>query len=136
VSRADAPLNAQLEELEAWLRGLPAAAGARQWSRVLLAEGGLVNWQPDGGKLPQLRRDALRSPQQFEPRWTELVEQGRGSWINLSAWGVWEDALVVLAETPTSGESGRFAPPEISVNFSGPSGSSWRLDGRLEIIEA
>ena len=76
--------------------------------------------------------DYPRTLAEFEPRWNELVIACRGSWINLSAYGVLGDSLVVLVEVPNHG-NGPFAPELISVNFSGPPGSRWDISHHLLI---
>lgn len=135
----DARQNPQraLDELQAWLRttaaGIPGDVPS--WSRVLLA----VVSQVDGSslnRLPTLASSRLFTPVAFERRWLELVGQGRHDWINLSAYGVWREILVVVVEPPTRGPEGGFAPDQISVMFSGPPlQSGWDLSSHLAIID-
>jgi hypothetical protein len=82
-----------------------------------------------------LARASLLSPPEFESRWRQIVANGRRDWVNLSAHGVSQDALVVLVEAPAHGEKGSYSPDQISVNFSGPPlNSGWELSRHLTII--
>lgn len=134
MSKADQPLMQQLQELQAWLRTLDHVGQVPSWSHVLLAEDIEVPWTTASDHRPTLSRQSLRTPSEFEVRWLQLVEEGRLSWINLSAQGIWEDALIVLVELSRHGIKGRFRPEQISVNFSGPSSTSgWELSRHLLI---
>src|SRR5205814_7701302 len=83
-----------LDELQAWLRNKDQAPG---WSKVLLAEARQVTWPTEpNDRSGKLSRASLRTLAEFEPRWNELVIACRGSWIDLSAYGVLGDSLVVL----------------------------------------
>jgi hypothetical protein len=83
---------------------------------------------------PALRVEDLMTATAFEARWREAVDLGLAGWINLSAQGVWGDALVVLLEPPSRGEPHSHMPDQISVNFSGPNlGSDWRAERQLDI---
>jgi hypothetical protein len=134
VATADRPLAQQLQELETWLRTLEVSKGEERkaWSKVLLAEEHQIQRRlPGPACLPS---SALKTPSEFERRWQELIAEGRRDWINLSAYGVWQDALIVIAEPPAHGPTGSYAPEQISVNFSGPSTSSgWELGRELSI---
>jgi hypothetical protein len=128
------PLGEQLDELQAWLRTLPSSAAAPLWSRILLSEESKVERIGEGASRPSLPIDELKTPTEFEPRWQEMVDLGLTSWINLSAQGVWRDALIVLAEPPTRGDLHSHPAIRISVNFSGPKvGSDWRVERQLDI---
>jgi hypothetical protein len=131
---ADRPLDEQLDELQAMLLSLPRTAAAPPWRRILLSEESKVERIGKGASRPSLPSDELKTPTEFEPRWQEMVDLGRGRWINLSAQGVWRDALIVLAEPPTRGDLHSHPANRISVNFSGPNvGSDWRVESQLDI---
>jgi hypothetical protein len=136
MAKADRPLAEQLDELQAWLRALTPGGPdiAPGWSRVLLAD--INDVDRSSTQPPALASGRLLSPADFEPRWLELVGQGRRSWINLSAYGVWRDALVVVVEPPAHGAEGSYSPDQISVNFSGPPiQAGWDLASHLAIID-
>lgn len=85
--------------------------------------------------IATIARTALVTPAEFEMRWLEIVTDGRRDWINLSAHGVWGDALVVLVEAPTHGVKGSHLPDQISINFSGPPVvPGWDLSRHLLIV--
>jgi hypothetical protein len=102
----------------------------------LLAEDSQVTWtKPTEGQRATLASASLLSPAEFESRWRQIVADGRRDWVNLSAHGVWQDALVVLVEAPARGAKGSYPPDRISVNFSGPPiVSGWDLSRHLTII--
>lgn len=129
---ASEPLMTLLDGLEVWLRANAARPREPEWTRILIADDADVTRV--GDRKPSLDRAALQTPRAFEPRWRQLVNRGLRDWINLSAVGVSEDALVVLAEAPSYGEPGSHTPDRISVNFSGPELSSgWRVDAVMTI---
>ena len=117
VAMADHPLSEQLLELQGWLRQLESTNELPAWTHVLIGEARNVDWTFLPGTLAA---SALLDATSFELRWNELIAEGRSSWINLSAQGVWKDALIVLVEAPRFDDVGRYAPNQISVNFSGP----------------
>jgi hypothetical protein len=117
VAMADRPLSEQLLELQSWLRQLESTNELPAWTHVLIGEDRNVDWTLRPGRLAA---SALLDPTLFELRWNELIAEGRSDWINVSAQGVWKDALIVLVEAPRFGDVGRYAPDQISVNFSGP----------------
>ena len=130
---ADRPLDEQLDELQAWLRTLPSSAAAPPWTRVLLSEQSKVEWMGEDASRPSLSSDELKTPIEFEPRWQEMVDLGLTCWIDLSAQGVWQDALIVLARPPTRGDLLSHPANRISLNFSGPGRSDWRVERHLDI---
>lgn len=84
------------------------------------------------GRIRVHRRD-LRAPEDYEARFDELMNAGL-PWLNVSAYGVDESALIVAIEIPiaTSNRESR-----TSVNFSGPVakviGQGWKADQVLSI---
>lgn len=85
--------------------------GVPKWSRVLFAE------ITPGHSRPLIARDKLIALYHYQDRFSELLNQGY-DWINLSAAGVLDDALVVKVELPIKAVG---VPCEmVSVNFSGP----------------
>jgi hypothetical protein len=81
-----------------------------------------------------LNSQSLRTPAEFEGRWLELVAEGLRDWINLSAYGVWRDTLVLVVEFPRHGVKGSYKPEEMFVMFSSPpSASGWDLSRHLVI---
>jgi hypothetical protein len=131
---ADRPLDEQLDELQAWvLTKLPSSATAPPWSRILLSEESKVVRTKEGSSRPSLPSDELKTPIEFEPRWQEMVDLGLTCWIDLSAQGVWQDALIVLAGPPTRGDLLSHPANSISVNFSSHIvGSDWRVERHLD----
>jgi hypothetical protein len=132
---ADRRLDELLAELQSWLLTLESAPKAPTWSRVLLSEESKVDRSGARSSRPGLRTGDLKTPAEFAPRWQELVDQGLRDWINLSAMGVWKDALVVVAEPPVRGEPHSHTPDRIHVMFSGPShNGDWTAESRLAIL--
>jgi hypothetical protein len=132
MATAEQPLGELLTELQQWLNTLESAASAPSWTSVLIAEETNVDRSRAKETPPTLRRDDLSTPAAFERRWSEIVDLGMTDWINLSAQGVWDDALVVFVEPPIRGEPHSHSPERISVNFSGP--RSWSLETHLAIV--
>jgi hypothetical protein len=81
-----------------------------------------------------VRREMLRKPMEYEPRFEELMHAGY-PWLNMSCYGVHDGLLIVAIETP----SPRPLTPghATSVNLSGPSrivlDHQWLVDSVLTI---
>jgi len=136
LANADKPLTQQIQELQAWLHTLDLAQSgeAPGWSQVLLTDDSEISSINAEGHCRTLNSRSLRTPIEFEARWLELIAEGRRDWINLSAYGVWRNALVVVVEAPRHGVKGSYRPEQISVNFSSPPfGSDWQLSRHLVI---
>ena len=107
--------------------------GAPPFDRIVVAEIDMSN-TPDSRGRSRVSRDALVSPVVYETRFEELLQSGR-SWLNLSAYGLHEGALVVVVELPRAGNSKAKAT---SVNLSGPQTrvmeSGWDVGVALRIV--
>jgi len=81
--------------------------------------------------LPVIVAAALRSPDQYEPRFNELLAMGF-PWLNLSYYGLLDGKGLVVVELP--GHSASLSP-STSVNFSGPmtsvAASGWDVRGHV-----
>lgn len=60
------------------------------------------------------------SPEDYLPRFEEIVEEGRCSWINFTAAGVRGGALLIEVETGWQRPPGSVPAECVNVNFSGP----------------
>ena len=120
-------LAQHIRSLEAFLRALHDAP---DWSRVLIAED--LDIAP--GKKATVARSSLRDEVQFAERFEELARRGY-SWINLSGYGVLDEALIVSVVVPRQTSNIPFE--HVSVNLSGPMqfvrDSHWDLSPHVEI---
>ncbi len=65
----------------------------------------------------RVARDALFTTTEFAPRFDRLLLAGY-AWVNLSAYGIWQEALVIGVERPR--EATGVPAGLTSVNYSGP----------------
>lgn len=101
-------LNTYIDCLKKWL---VSEWGVPLWKEVLLTEGATFDADP-----LRIEVGECFSLDAYQIRFHELL--GRGySWINLSALGFYEQAILIHVEYPNS-ESGNVS--YTSVNFSGP----------------
>jgi hypothetical protein len=85
-------LTDELERLTTWLR---RNGDAPTWSASRIVESSRIQYGPTD-RIPSA---ALFTVEAYEPRFEQLLSAGYG-WINLSALGVMDDALLVCVELP------------------------------------
>ena len=102
------------------------------WSQVLFLE----NTNFTYGNVSRVPNSALIPSREYANRFDELLTKGY-SWINMNAFGVWKENLIVVIELPSY--SSNIPRDKVSVNFSGPvildGKPQWDLSNRIEIIE-
>jgi hypothetical protein len=102
------------------------------WSQVLFLENTSFTY----AKVYKIPRSALIPSKDYVERFDELLDRGY-HWINMNAFGIWRDNLIVVIELP--GYKGDRPREKVSVNFSGPAiineKPQWDLSERIEIIE-
>ncbi len=83
------------------------------------------------GRL-QIRREDLHTPEEYKQRFDELLSAGL-PWINVSCYGVYEGALVIVIEASKSRRRSR----RTSINYSGPAASvvenGWNVNTMVTI---
>jgi hypothetical protein len=123
-------LDDHLQRLTDWFQA--RGPESLTWSEILLFDGFPAQ--------RRLSRGSLYTPAEFSPRFDEYLSRGY-SWLNLSAAGVWNDALLVFVEHPNEGSMTLAGHPQLtSINYSGPiiidGQPQWRLSPlRFEIID-
>ncbi|HZN35877.1 MAG TPA: hypothetical protein VFB80_18735 [Pirellulaceae bacterium] len=120
-------LDQEIERLLAML----AQAGVRPtWHWIALVEAADVQYAGSAGQTLRIPRQALRRQGVYSSRFDEHLRAGY-SWINFSAAGIAEGALVVVVEIPRTASG---APIDrVSVNLSGSARNRVELfDARLD----
>ena len=117
-----------LRELEAFLR---KDGDAPSWDDVQV----VMDSDITHGPSMTIAESALHVPEQFSPKFDELVLRGYG-WINLVGNGLIDGKLLVSLEVPR--ESSGIQSEQVHVNLSGPyrdaSGRKrWNLEGRVHV---
>lgn len=113
-SRRVLPLSDHIRELVAFCRRV--ASPLPTWDRVLLLDTSDPRVRYDRGWT--VPNDAFVTVVEFSPRFEALLLKGY-SWVNLSAYGLFENDLIVGLELPR--ESVGVPAGLTSVNYSGPS---------------
>lgn len=114
-------MSALADELQRLFEFLERRTGPLPTRRLRIVE--IRRGQPaDGRGRARVHRNDLREVHEYETRFDELMAAGL-PWVNLSCYGVLDEALIVAVETP--------APPpkpakRTSVNISGPSAAVLR----------
>ncbi len=104
-------LDENLRQLFRFMRGGPRQPPPP--ASVLIAELGPDDFE---GGPPRIREKSLRTPTEYEARFTALLGSGF-AWLNMSYCGVLRGHALVLIECPRDVARGKGAT---SVNFSGP----------------
>ena len=131
-----APQPPDVSDLEKNLSRLisffPKWSNWMSWSQVLFLE----NTPFTHGNPSIIPKSALIPSEEYAKRFEELLDKGY-SWINMNAFGVWEEKLIVVIELPSY--SSNISRDKISVNFSGPAmlngKPQWDLSKRVELVE-
>lgn len=122
-------LQQKLEEL--FRRLAEGGCGAPMPEQVVLGELGSPQAMEDDRPLVAL--SSLRTPEEYELRFAELLAQGY-SWLNLSYYGLLDGRALVMVEIP--GTPPRAPGGATSINFSGPTqraaAAGW--DARVELV--
>jgi hypothetical protein len=102
------------------------------WSQVLFLENTSFTYD----RVYKIPRFALIPFKDYEKRFNELLDSGY-HWINMNAFGIWNDNLIVVIELPNYTDN--IPRDKVSVNFSGPAiineKPQWDLSKRIEIVE-
>jgi hypothetical protein len=104
-------LRENLQELFRYTTGGPNQPASP--TSVLLAELKPEDFVPGP---PRVREESLRTPEQYEARFQQLIEAGF-AWLNMSCCGVFRGHALVTIEYPRNVAR---AKGRTSVNFSGP----------------
>lgn len=102
------------------------------WSRVLFVEDTSISHE-----MPSLiPRTALIPIEDYAARFNSLLDAGH-SWINMSAAGILDDALLVIIELPSY--KNNVPRDQVSVNFSGVAlvngKSEWNASEKYRIVD-
>jgi len=125
-------INELEKNLNTLISYFPEWSNWLRWSHVLFIE----NTFFIVGKVSKIPRSALIPSKDYAKRFDELLDSGY-YWINLNAFGIWKDNLIVVIELPNYKVD--IPRNKVSVNFSGPAiiegKPQWDLSNRVEIIE-
>ena len=122
-------LEQKLEQLFRAMAGGPAQPPVPD--RVIIAEVGPDDVDAQGRSVVLVVN--LRSPQEYQSRFSELMAQGF-SWLNMNYSGLLDGKALVIVEVPRHRSTG--SGVETSVNLSGPpsyaAASGW--DARSHVV--
>jgi len=122
-------LEKHLNQLVSFMKGWGAPSS---WSRVLFIEDTSIT----RGMPSLIPRSSLIPLADYAARFDSHLDEGH-SWINMSAAGILDDALLVVIELP--GYKNNVPRDKVSVNFSGAAKvngkAQWDASGRHRIID-
>jgi hypothetical protein len=106
MSQLETHLNRLISLFESWGCDL-------SWSKILIVEDSSITRAP----ITFIPQAALHTPEQYTNKFDDLINGGY-TWINMTAAGIVEDALLVVIELPSY--TNKQAGNRVSVNLSGP----------------